>query len=445
MSLPLRAPRVAFRVLVVLLAVALMGPLGLVGGAQQPVFRSTVELMAVDVQVVDQKGQPIGQLGPDAFEVSINGKKRRVVSAQFVQHRARSAVATGGFAMAGAVPAPGMDAGTPARTVIVAVDAGSFTPGDIQAATEAASQFIRRLGPDDQVGLFVYPRVSWIAPTTQRAALGVRLANLTGQKEPLRGRFNLSPHEIVDITAQATNPNSFLMTGSGGGLGRRGQMRQAASSAGLDPVLKIQARECPGDANLDCAHQIYSEGLGLATQLEREAHDSLSGLDALLRVLAEMPGRKAVVLVTGGLLVSDRLDGRPDPGTAARAMGQAAARANATIYTIQIDSTSSFAGRAARRSRGETDLARDRALLGNWLEAFSRSAGGQRIEVPVGGGEFAFDRVLSETSAYYLLGVEPADADRDGRPRKLSVKVDGRGLTVRSRQWVLVPPRTRRS
>ena len=443
MTLPLPTPGLVLRPLVVLFAVALVGPLGLVGGAQQPVFRSTVELMAVDVQVVDQTGQPIGQLGPDAFEVSINGKKRRVVSAQFVQHRARPAVASGGFALAAA--APDVDAATPARTVIVAVDAGSFTPGDIQAATEAASQFIRRLGPDDQVGLFVYPRVAWIPPTTQRAALGVRLANLTGQKEPLRSRFNLSPHEIVDITAQATNPNSFLMGRSGGGFGRRGQLRQAAASTGLDPVLKIQARECPGEVNLDCAHQIYSEGLGLATQLEREAHDSLGGLDALLRVLAEMPGRKSVVLVTGGLLVSDRLDGRPDVGTAARAMGQAAARANATIYTIQIDSTSWFAGRAARRGRGETDQARDRALLGNWLEAFSHSAGGQRIEVPVGGGEFAFDRVLSETSAYYLLGVEPADADRDGKPRKLSVKVDGRGVTVRSRQWVLVPPRTRRS
>jgi VWFA-related protein len=216
-------------------------------------------------------------------------------------------------------------------------------------------------------------------------------------------------------------------------------------AAGLDPVLKIQARECPGDVNLDCAHKIYSEGLGLAAQLERDAHTSLSGLESLLRLLAEMPGRKSVVLVTGGLLVSDRLDGRPDVGMAARAMGQAVAKANATVYTVQIDSTATSAGRASRRGRGDTDLARDRALLGNWLENFSRAAGGQRIEVPVGGGEFAFDRVLMETSAYYLLGVEPADADRTGEPRKLSVKVDRRGLTVRSRQWVVVPPKTRRA
>ena len=81
-------------------------------------------------------------------------------------------------------------------------------------------------------------------------------------------------------------------------------------------------------------------------------------------------------------------------------------------------------------------------MLGNWLEDFSRSAGGKRIDVPPGGGvDFALDRVLRETSAYYLLGVEPADADRDGLPRELKVKVGRRGVTVRNRQWVLVPPR----
>ena len=45
-------------------------------------------------------------------------------------------------------------------------------------------------------------------------------------------------------------------------------------------------------------------------------------------------------------------------------------------------------------------MMRDRSLEANWLEDFSRAAGGQRIGVPVGGGNYAFDRVLRETSAY---------------------------------------------
>jgi tetratricopeptide (TPR) repeat protein len=58
-----------------------------------------------------------------------------------------------------------------------------------------------------------------------------------------------------------------------------------------------------------------------------------------------------------------------------------------------------------------------------------------------GSGEFAFDRILGETSAYYLLGVEPDDSDRDGRPRQLTVRVNAgqRGVSARARSWVMVP------
>jgi hypothetical protein len=162
-------------------------------------------------------------------------------------------------------------------------------------------------------------------------------------------------------------------------------------------------------------------------------------------MLAEMPGRKSVVLVSGGLLVSDRLDGRPDPGLVARAMGQSAARANAVVYTVHIDNAYPNPGLASRRGIGDMNMSRDRAMLGNWLEDFSRAAGGRRIDVPVGGGEFAFDRVLKETSAYYLLGVEPSDVDRDGRPHELRVKVDRSKTTVRNRQWVVIPSRQQAS
>lgn len=60
-------------------------------------------------------------------------------------------------------------------------------------------------------------------------------------------------------------------------------------------------------------------------------------------------------------------------------------------------------------------------------------------DVEVRRATFAFDRILSETSAYYLLGVSPDDADRDGKPRKLSVKVKPGGATVRARSWAVVP------
>ena len=82
-------------------------------------------------------------------------------------------------------------------------------------------------------------------------------------------------------------------------------------------------------------------------------------------------------------------------------------------------------------------------MQASFLDDFSSAAGGSRLYVGVGGGESAFDRVLREASAHYLLGVEPAEQDRDGKARQLRVKVARRGVTVRNRQWVLVPARDR--
>src|SRR5471032_1488417 len=53
---------------------------------QVPVFKSGVELVAVDVQVVDHDGRPTLSLGADQFQVQIDGHHRQVVSANLVQY-----------------------------------------------------------------------------------------------------------------------------------------------------------------------------------------------------------------------------------------------------------------------------------------------------------------------------------------------------------------------
>jgi VWFA-related protein len=270
--------------------------------------------------------------------------------------------------------------------------------------------------------------MTWLAPSVERAPIAARLANLIGQKEAVHSKFNLTLHDIVDITAEAQSPFAFFAD----------RRFDPATAAEVSPVRRIARRECLSEE--DCAQLVYSEGLALGALLQRQADLSARGLDTLLAVLSELPGRKSVVLLTGGLLVSDRPDGRPDLGKVARSMGQSAARANATMYTVHVDQISSTLDTVVKKSAGNTALARDRAMSRSWLEDFSRSAGGMQLNATSRAAvDVAFDRVLRETSAYYLLGVEPAAADRDGRPHSLKVKVDRPRLTVRSRQWVVVP------
>ncbi len=88
-----------------------------------------------------------------------------------------------------------------------------------------------------------------------------------------------------------------------------------------------------------------------------------------------------------------------------------------------------------------TNSGRDGQLLSRWLDLFSGSAGGALITDMIGSGEIGFDRILTETSAYYLLGVQPDEKDRDGHAHELAVKVDRHGVAVRSRAWAVVPKR----
>ena len=50
-------------------------------------------------------------------------------------------------------------------------------------------------------------------------------------------------------------------------------------------------------------------------------------------------------------------------------------------------------------------------------------------------------RILRELSGYYLIGVEPDERDRDGRPHRLNVSVGRAGVTVRSRREFVLPAR----
>jgi VWFA-related protein len=420
-----------------LLAFIVAGGLAVVSGWQnQPTrFRSGVDVIAVDVQVVDDDGNPIDSLGANLFEVSINGKRRKVASAQFVRHTwaAPARAESESLPASPAAPAAPIDV-VPGggRTFIVAIDNGSFDVGAASEAVDAVQGFVDRLQPQDRVGFYVYPTGIWIEPTTLRAPIQVQLERVIGERQPIRSYYNLSASEIVDITAQSTNPNSFLTAVRAG---------NDSFSEQMDIVRAIQRRECQGDSN--CLARIYAEGIQLAVQLENQTQASLNGLADLLLRLSHMPGRKAVIIVSAGVLVSDRLDGRPDIGNQAQILGQTAARANATVYTLHIDMSRRETGTASKRGAGSTEHGRERQMYGVFLDQFSSAAGGERIYVPVGGGGFALDRVLKESSAYYLLGVEPAEADRDGKPRELKVKVNRSGVTVRNRQWVLVPTRER--
>ena len=124
---------------------------------QPPVFRVGVELLEVDVSVVDGEGEPIADLSGSEFAVSIDGKPRLVVSAQFVDLRPAATASRTATAAAPAVSYSANTTGGRGRVIVLAIDRDSIAFSEGREVMAAAGAFLDTLGPNDQVALVHRP------------------------------------------------------------------------------------------------------------------------------------------------------------------------------------------------------------------------------------------------------------------------------------------------
>ena len=383
---------------------------GVAAQEQRPTVRSGVELLLVDAQVIDGDGQPVLALTSKDFEVTLDGKRREVVSVQLLQFGTKPVAAA-----APPPPTPQSLQTLPlapgGRRFILAIDEHSFAAAAAPAAMQAARRFIDRLEPHDLVGLYTYPTGAAHSDlTTDHESVRRLLGKVAGLLQPPISQYRLSKSEITDI-----------------------------ASGDTEVLHRVAEREC-GPPGTSCRRPIQVEATSLAGYLEMQITQSLNGLRGLISALAPIEGRKTLILISGGLFTSDRGSGRVDMGSEIRELGRQAARSNVTVYALHMDSSflDAFSGGRLNLST----LFRDTNALAAGLEQVAGAAGGAVIRVQGGTGDYAFDRVLRENSAYYLLGVRVEPSDRDGDVHQVRVRVRGRGMTVRSRSTALVPKGT---
>jgi VWFA-related protein len=388
--------------------------------ATQPVFKSGVELIAVDVAVVDKNGYPVAGLRPDQFQVTVDGKPRRVVSAEFMEFATRTGAPRAPLAARAVTPtytsneqvAPSAPQG---RLIYLAVDQGSFKPLGARGAMEAARRFIDRLQPEDRIGLVAFPEpVTFVAASLDHEAARAATTKLIGSAQPFRVNGidkNVSLSEAIDIRAGDT------MT-----------------------TEKVFARECgpmTGANRAACENDVRNTAISIGRNAEQQATRGIAGIKGVIRGLAQIRERKTLVLVSGGLPVADRSGIDLQLNSTVADLGREAAAANLNFFVLHIDSGFLDAFSAEERTISDT-LFRDLSMMSSGLETIAGASGGSLARV-VAGADFAFDQVLRETTAAYLLGVEPLEGDRDGKTHRISVKVDAPGAEVRSRREVRVP------
>jgi VWFA-related protein len=380
---------------------------------RQQTFKANVELVAVEATVVDNKNAPVQGLAPGDFEVTISGHARRVVTAEWLTYGTERTAQPSAAASAAAPAAdPGAAPATapPARKYIVAIDEESFQPAAVLAAKTAAERFIDKLRADDYVGVYAYPTgKANMALSQDHAAVKKVLAGVNAVRHEPYSQYHLQPHEIIDI-----------------------------ANGDKEVFSAVVERECRDSGNPMCPNQVGTEANGLATYLELEVTRSVEGLRGLIKGLARVPGRKVLVLVSGGLFSSDRVVGRRvSSGSTIRTLTHDAAAANLELYVLHLDW--SFIESFAEQNTLGTSYYRNSDVAATGLEIMAGELGGDVTRVRGTNPDFAFNQVLTKTSAYYLLGVEPANEDRDGKPHAIKVKVKRRGVEVLSRTEVTIP------
>lgn len=374
--------------------------------SQAPTFKSGVELVSVDVQVVDRRGQPITGLEPEQFEVTIDGKRRQVVSAQLIES------ATGTPHASNPPPSDGSPSPKPigaGNLYVLAIDQGSFRAVNAPSAMHAVNEFIKRLTLNDYLGLIAFPQPGIIIdPTRERAPLTQAVSKIVGftsLKQRQRFRFSLS--DAIDI-----------------------------STRDKDALSRVVDQNCqPGDRA--CALQLEMEISEAITTLEAQAIRSLDGLRGVVEMMRQLEGRKTLVVVSAGIPTGDRTGGRLYMRTQAIELGKQAAAAGLLLYTLHLNTSFLDAFSPDSGTVSET-LMRETSVYARGLDLFNGSAGGTFLEVNTG-PDFAVERVVREMSAYYLLGVKPEETDRDGKSHTINVKVKQRDSHVRNRRAVIIP------
>ncbi|MGE5357669.1 MAG: VWA domain-containing protein [Bacteroidales bacterium] len=204
------------------------------------------------------------------------------------------------------------------------------------------------------------------------------------------------------------------------------------------------------------AQSIRTTGVPITDPTEAQrAFYARSMFDDLRRtseLLAGIHGRrKAVVLISEGVdyNIYDAIN-NSYAGTlrdAARDAIAAATRANVNIYAIDPRGLTGAGEEAIEMGAppadpslglGPQSLMAELQMSQDSLRVLADDTGGFAA---VNTNDFrnAFDRIVSENSSYYVLGFYSTNERRDGRYRKLEVKVTRPGLQVRARKGYAAP------
>jgi VWFA-related protein len=392
------------------LVAALLAHLVLQTPVPQATFKSGVDLVAVDVSIVDKDGRPVDDLKPEDFTLKVDGKPRKLSSAEFVD--LRRADDKSGPERTTYTTNQGVK---PGRLILIVIDEGNIHKGNGRNVVAAAGRFIDKLNASDRVSLEFIPGAGPLVGFTSNHALVKQLLeNGVGKMVEAERTRRVGITEA--LLFQREGPDSR-------------------------PWNEIVQRECSGVATVDpdgfvmCKLTLENEARTVYQTSRSQTASSLLSLRGIVQRLADSAAPKTIVLITEGLVIDKNV-------ADVSWVGDLTAAAHVSLYSILVDG--SFVD-ASVRGQSPTHN-EDHDLFIDGLNRLTGEARGTVFPVAVNANA-VFSRLDLELSGYYLVSFEPDLVDRDGKPHEISVKVSRPGVYVRARQQfkVAAPASTRSS
>src|SRR5258706_2511139 len=372
----------------------------------RPTFRAGVEYVEVDARVVNSRNEPVRGLTLRDFQILEDGIKQDISTFAAVNipvptstMAARSANEPSLVESVRPDVASNMRPRQEGRIYLIALDDLSIDPGRLTAVRRFLAEFIQRsIGPEDQAAVV-------------RLAQGGTFQNFTNDKVLLRSAVeHLSAGKGASLTTQTL---AFDLARRGSLVSGRGDRTPSDSGP---PATAI--------------------ALGETT----DARTTQESLVRLIRALSGVEGRsKAIIFVsegtpfemvtnTEGLTLINDLQATSD----------LARRSSVPIYPVDprgltalheetilvpIVDVSDVPAASMEKELSESQRK---------LRGLADDTGGFAV-VGVADLGAGLDRIVRQSSSYYVLGYYSKNPKRDGKYRKIDVKVDRLGVSVLAR------------
>ena len=395
--------------------------------AADDVVRITANLVQIDAVVTDSGGRQITDLTDSDFEILEDGRPQKISNLSYVSVATPKVRTSTSPKLSPRdrllIPPVNLRREDIHRTIALVVDDLGLSFESTVHVRNALRKFVdETMQPNDLVAII-----------RTRAGSGA-LQQFTSDKRQL----------YAAIDRIRWNPSGTGLVG-------------AFAPIDLDPLTKLRARAATA---MPGGQPLSMDEINSAAEFEDFRRDmfsigTLGALKFVVQGMREMPGRKAVILMSDGITIFN--NDVPDTERRSKDTGRNrvfdslhqltdfANRSSVVIYTMDARGLQTL-GLAAQDNTDDQTVDQVKVGLDNRYDSFLQSREGLDYLSRQTGGFLIHDnndlaagieRVVNDQNGYYLIGYRPAESTFNAEGRrgfhKLSVRVRRPGLKVRAR------------